>query len=208
MMPKLPKNLNNRFSFYLNYLPYIEPLGFWGGLVAGITLLIYAVTRATLKMSLLAKNSHLLELNYGRDNLLQVNQNGVYKPCEMKLITSNEKSNTILGNSGHEMDNVYTELQPDLNKLPNNVRSKIGSFSVELEPALDTSTDSSSCDEGHESDTATLTLSRNSSSPCCQSNNIRCVEALKRGRSNSNTATGEYGDYSNDDAVEQQVRVV
>ncbi|XP_065358409.1 scavenger receptor class B member 1 isoform X1 [Calliphora vicina] len=203
MLPKLPDSLDNKFNFYINYLPYIEPIGFWGGLLAGLSLLIYAITRATLKMSSLAKNSHLLELNYGRANLLQINQNGVYKPCELKLLEKNEKSNIILSNSGHESSDLYTELQPTLSKLPNNIRAKRGSFALELEPALESSTDSSSCDEGNDSDTATLTLSRNSSSSCCHGNNNYCVNELKTDSSNSNTTTDE--DDDDDDEGEQQI---
>ncbi|XP_046808270.1 scavenger receptor class B member 1 isoform X2 [Lucilia cuprina] len=202
MMPKLPESLDNRFNFYLNYLPYIEPLGFWGGLLAGLTLLIYAITRATLKMSSLAKKSHLLELNYGRANLIQANQNGVYKPCELKLLEKNEKSNIILSNA-NETSNLYTELQPTYKKQPNNLHAKRGSFALELEPALGSSSDSSSCDEGNDSDTATLTLSRNSSSSCCQGNNNCCVDELKTDNSsNSNTTSDE--DDDNDDVEEQQ----
>lgn len=200
-MPKLPDSLNNKFSFYLNYLPYIEPLGFWGGLISGLTLLIYAVTRATLKMSSLAKNSNLLELNYGRANLLQVNQNGVYKPCEMKLIESNEKTgNNIIKNTSMDTEQLYTE-------LPSDLKGKRGSFALELEPALENSSDSnSSCDEGNESDTATLTLSRNSSSSCCQSNSNCCMQAVKTDSTNSNTSSAEEDSDDNDDEAEQQVR--
>ncbi|KAM7351909.1 scavenger receptor class B member 1 isoform 2-T2 [Cochliomyia hominivorax] len=188
MMPKLPESLNNKFSFYLNYLPYIEPIGFWGGLLAGLTLLIYAVTRATLKMSSLAKNSNLLELNYGRANLLQVQQNGVYKPCEMKLIESNEKSgNTIIKNKAMDIPDLYNELKPLKGS------EKRDSFALELEPSLENSSDSScSSDEGNESDTATLTLSRNSSASCCQGNSNCCMDDLKTDNSsNSNTTTDE-----------------
>lgn len=183
MMPKLPKNLDNRFNFYLNYLPYIDPIGFWGGLLAGVGLLIYAITSATLRMSSLTKTPHRMEANYGRPNLLQTN-NGVYKPCEMKLITTNEKPNVILRNSGHEADNIYTELHPT-------TRTKRGSFALELEPALESSIDTSSSDEGNESDTATLSLSRDSSSSCCHAINNCCIDEFKADSSNSNSTADE-----------------
>lgn len=193
MMPKLPENLNNKFSFYLNYLPYIDPIGFWGGLIAGLGLLVYAVTSATLRMSSLAKTSQRMEVNYGRTNLLQTN-NGVYKPCEMKLITTNEKENIILRNSSHESDNIYTELNP-------NTKLKRGSFALELEPALESSTDTSSSDEGNESDTATLTLSRDSSSSCCNGINNCGIVDFKTDSLNSNSTTDEDGE------EDQQVRI-
>ena len=197
MMPKLPENLDNRFNFYLNYLPYIDPIGFWGGLLAGLGLLIYAITSATLRMSSLAKAPHRVEVNYGRTNLLQTN-NGVYKPCEMKLITTNEKPNIILRNSGHEADNIYRELHP-------NTRTKRGSFALELEPALESSTDTSSNDEGNESDTATLSLSRDSSSSCCHGINNCYIDELKADSSNLNSTTDE--DCDIDGVGEQQVRI-
>lgn len=179
MMPKLPESLDNRFNFYLNYLPYIEPIGFWGCLLSGITLLVYAVTRATLKMSNLAKSSHFLELNYRRTSLLHSNRNGVYQPCMVKLINANEKSNTVLSNTGHESDDMYTELQPTRSNLPADLRSKRGSFALELEPAIESSTDSSSCDESNDSDTAILTSSQNSCTSGCHDNTDCCTEELK-----------------------------
>lgn len=188
-MPYLPENLDNRFNFYLNYLPYIEPIGFWGGLIVGITLLIYAVTRATLKLSKLSKNSRFLELNYRCTNLLQADQNSIYKPCMMKLIKSNEKSNVIQSNNGLESDDLYAELQLGLTKQSSNMSSKRGSFALELEPALESTADSNSCGEGHESYIASTTLSRNSSTLSHYPGNIKCgVDVLKTDTSNSHTA--------------------
>ncbi|XP_005182566.2 scavenger receptor class B member 1 isoform X1 [Musca domestica] len=171
-LPELPDSLDSRFNFYLNILPYIEPLGFWSGIVLGLALLVYAVTRATMRLTTLSKKGQTLEVNYARANILQVAANGVYNPCEMKLLHANEKNNMILRNDGHESDDLYAELQTPINQNQQQQQSsKIkqrSSFALELEPAIsntDTSSSSSS-DEGNESDTATLTLSRNSTPSC------------------------------------------
>lgn len=165
MLDQLPEDLDSRFNFYLNILPYIEPIGFWGGLIFGLALLIYAVVRATMRLTSLTSNTQTLEVNYGKANILQVCSNGVYNPCEMKLLHSNEKSAMILCNSGHESDELYTELTPTLKQ-----HAKRGSYALEMEPAL-SNTDTCSSDDGNDSDTATLTLSRNSSSSCCDLDN-------------------------------------
>uniref|UniRef100_A0A1I8N7B3 CD36 family protein n=1 Tax=Musca domestica TaxID=7370 RepID=A0A1I8N7B3_MUSDO len=171
-LPELPDSLDSRFNFYLNILPYIEPLGFWSGIIVGLALLVYAVTRATMRLTTLSKKGQTLEVNYARANILQVAANGVYNPCEMKLLHANEKNNMILRNDGHESDDLYAELQTPINQNQQQQQSsKIkqrSSFALELEPAIsntDTSSSSSS-DEGNESDTATLTLSRNSTPSC------------------------------------------
>lgn len=154
--------MDTRFNFYLNILPYIEPLGFWGGLIFGLVLLVYAVTRATLRLT---KNGKSLDGNYAKANILQVATNAVYNPCEMKLLHSDEKANIILRNEGHDSDNLYTELRPNSQQQQQLSSKRASSYALELEPVL-SNTDSSSCDEGNDSDTATLTLSRNSSPSC------------------------------------------
>lgn len=154
--------MDTRFNFYLNILPYIEPLGFWGGLIFGLVLLVYAVTRATLRLT---KNGKSLDGNYAKANILQVATNAVYNPCEMKLLHSDEKANIILRNEGHDSDNLYTELRSNSQQQQQLSSKRASSYALELEPVL-SNTDSSSCDEGNDSDTATLTLSRNSSPSC------------------------------------------
>ncbi|XP_070068807.1 scavenger receptor class B member 1 isoform X2 [Drosophila takahashii] len=91
MMTKLPDSLDSRFNFYLNILPLVNPLGFWTSLLLGISLLGYAITRATLHMS---RNAHhavnISEGIYARAKTSQNLRGGagtkVYSPCEMKLI--------------------------------------------------------------------------------------------------------------------------
>lgn len=154
--------MDTRFNFYLNILPYIEPLGFWGGLIFGLALLVYAVTRATLRLT---KNGKGLDVNYAKANILQVATNAVYNPCEVKLLHSDEKANIILRNEGHDSDDLYSELRSN-SQQPQQLSSKRdSSYALDLEPVL-SNTDSSSCDECNDSDTATLTLSRNSSPSC------------------------------------------
>nr|XP_013100075.1 unnamed protein product [Stomoxys calcitrans] len=159
-LPELPEQLDSKFNFYLNILPYVEIFGFWGALVSGFALLLYAVTRATLRLTTMTRNGQL-ELSYGKANLLQVASSGVYKPCEMTLLHTNEKPSVILCNNGHETNDLYTELKP----MQKQLEIKRDSFALDMEPGL-SSSEASSGDEDNESQTATLTLSRNSTSSC------------------------------------------
>ncbi|XP_043947113.1 scavenger receptor class B member 1 isoform X1 [Drosophila biarmipes] len=91
MMTKLPDYLDSRFNFYLNILPLVNPLGFWIGLLLGISLLGYAITRATLHISNNAcRAANISKGKYGIENLNQEHRcgatNPVYSPCEMKLL--------------------------------------------------------------------------------------------------------------------------
>ncbi|XP_075149222.1 scavenger receptor class B member 1 isoform X2 [Haematobia irritans] len=165
-LPELPEQLDSRFNFYLNILPHLEVFGFWGALVSGFALLVYAITRATLRLTTMARNGQNVDMCYGKANLLQVATNGVYNPCEMKLLHSNEKSNPkiILSNKCHEADDLYTELKPTHRQL----EIKRDSYALEMEPAISSGSESSSGEEDNESETATFTLSRNSSSSCSE----------------------------------------
>uniref|UniRef100_A0A1A9W5I5 Scavenger receptor class B member 1 n=1 Tax=Glossina brevipalpis TaxID=37001 RepID=A0A1A9W5I5_9MUSC len=166
-MPQLPNDLDFLFSMYLNVLPYLEPIVFWSCSIIGFTLVFYAITRATLRMSNLTHPTHISDNNrYTKANLFN-SQNGVYKSCEMQKIEGKEKSR-LLSNETYdrnESNNKYCEKKEDSNRT----RS---SYILDLEPALSSSdcgsnTGNSSNDEGNESDTATLTISRNSSSSSC-----------------------------------------
>lgn len=162
MMPKLPDELDTRFNFYLNLLPLVNPLGFWGALVLGVGLLVYAITRATLHMSSFTRQAtNISDGKYARANLLQNltgsggiigNGNQVYNPCELKLlddVPTAKKHVIIRGNSDEE---AYQERRQS-------------AYALELEPAL---SDAESSDEGNESDTVTLSRNSTTSSSCIE----------------------------------------
>ncbi|XP_043063816.1 scavenger receptor class B member 1 isoform X1 [Drosophila ficusphila] len=87
MMTKLPDSLNSRFNFYLNILPLINPLAFWSGLLLGISLLGYAITKATLHSSSFARQTPNISVGkYARSNLTQKTHTHIHTPCELKLI--------------------------------------------------------------------------------------------------------------------------
>lgn len=185
-MPQLPDHMNILFSMYLNVLPYVEPIVFWSCSIIGFTLVFYAITRATLRMSNLGHSTHISDGNrYGKANLLN-SQNGVYKSCEMKQIEGKEKSR-LLPDETYGHSNVNDEY---CEKEESNRRR---SYILDLEPALSASdcgsnTGSSSNDEGNDSDTATMTISRNSSSSSCMGMQV----------------SSKSNDHNNDD-VEKQV---
>lgn len=79
-MTQLPDRLQKRFSLYLNILPIVEKAGFYGSIVIGAGLLIFAVTRVALKTSK-SIASQRCHQKFSR-NL----NNSVYSPCEEKLI--------------------------------------------------------------------------------------------------------------------------
>ncbi|TDG46135.1 hypothetical protein AWZ03_007477 [Drosophila navojoa] len=162
MMPKLPDELDTRFNFYLNLLPLVNPLGFWGALVLGVGLLVYAITRATLHMSSFTRQAtNISDGKYARANLLQNltgsggiigNGNQVYNPCELKLlddVPTAKKHVIIRGTSDEE---AYQERRQS-------------AYALELEPAL---SDAESSDEGNESDTVTLSRNSTTSSSCIE----------------------------------------
>lgn len=172
MMPELPKSLDKRFNFYLNILPYLDILGYWGSLLLGIALLLYAVTRATLRMSNLTQVNNISDGKYSKVNILRgvtnVHGNDVYKPCEMKLLHQHEKNQHTLE------DNVITrhhdiDLEAGVDLLYKEMattQQRQGSFALELEPAL---SGSESGDDDVESNSSALSslCSHNASTCSC-----------------------------------------
>ncbi|XP_034474104.1 scavenger receptor class B member 1 [Drosophila innubila] len=164
MMPKLSDSLDTRFNFYLNLLPLVNPLGFWGALVLGVSLLVYAITRATLHMSSFTRQATISDGKYARANLLHnitgsganiVGGNQVYNPCELKLLDDMPagKKHVIIRDNCE--DEVYQERRQS-------------AYALELEPAL---SDAESSDEGNESDTVTLSRNSTTSSSCIEVEN-------------------------------------
>ncbi|XP_037731854.1 scavenger receptor class B member 1 [Drosophila subpulchrella] len=128
MMTKLPDSLDSRFNFYLNILPLVNPLVFWSGILLGIGLLGYAITRATLHLSNNAcRAANISERKYCRKNLNQVPRGGtgnqVYSSCEMKL----------LGNLPDANMHVLERSVQDLKLCQVNPKS---TYALDMEPAL------------------------------------------------------------------------
>lgn len=161
MMPKLPDELDTRFNFYLNLLPWVNPLGFWTALLLGVCLLVYAITRATLHMSSFTRQTpSLSEGKYARANLLTgsgaCGGNQVYNPCEMKLLNDLpvSKKHVIIRDTTGGVEDAYQE-------------RRSSAYALELEPALSDAGESSS-DEGNDSDTVTLSRNSTTSSSCVE----------------------------------------
>lgn len=57
-MEKLPDALKNRFNLYLNVLPVFVEASQYGLLIAGISMLLFAVTRVSMKLSNVVQPSH------------------------------------------------------------------------------------------------------------------------------------------------------
>lgn len=76
-MVELPKNLEERFSLYLNILPLVEKVGLYGSLTLGLILSIIAVTQVALRASRYVAPQYSQKYHH--------NLNSVYNPCEEKL---------------------------------------------------------------------------------------------------------------------------
>ncbi|XP_054083569.1 scavenger receptor class B member 1 isoform X2 [Zeugodacus cucurbitae] len=180
MMPELPESLDTRFNFYLNILPYLDILGYWGSLLLGIALLLYAVTRATLRMSNLPQMNNISDGKYSKVNILRgvtnVHCNDVYKPCEMKLLHKHEKNQqTLEDNVITRHDDMDMEAGVDLlYKEMAATQQRQGSFALELEPALSGS--ESGDDDDVESNSSAL-------SSLCSHNTSTCTCSVERRQS-------------------------
>ncbi|CAD7085799.1 unnamed protein product [Hermetia illucens] len=119
-MRELPKPLESRFNLYLNILPYIEPVGFWGGLVVGALCLIFAIVQAVVKLPQFLSSSQKQYSNNSRFEKSTF-RSSIYQPCEMKLMEAKDKYTTkpqhgddeimicsidISGEDNHVMDQV------------------------------------------------------------------------------------------------------
>ncbi|XP_053961153.1 scavenger receptor class B member 1 isoform X1 [Anastrepha ludens] len=179
MMPELPESLDTRFNFYLNILPYLDILGYWGSLVLGIALLLYAVTRATLRMSNLSQLNKISDGKYSKVNMLRgvanTHCNDVYKPCEMKLLHQHEKAQHL----PHENDVIRRHDDDDMEagvdllyKEMASSQPRHSSFALELEPAISYS---ESGDDDDDDDSNSLT-----SSSLCSHNSSTCPCLLEQ----------------------------
>ncbi|XP_063700410.1 scavenger receptor class B member 1 [Culicoides brevitarsis] len=57
-MPGLPQDLQNRFVFYLNILPWIVKFSHWGCYILGALLILFATFKASLKLNHNLKRAH------------------------------------------------------------------------------------------------------------------------------------------------------
>ncbi|XP_017109255.1 scavenger receptor class B member 1 isoform X6 [Drosophila bipectinata] len=128
MMPKLPDFLDSRFNFYLNLLPWVNPLSFWSALLLGVGFLGCAITKATLQMSNYArKTTSISERKFARVNIIQnlsgVAPNQAPGACEMKLINDRlEDKHTM--KPCDEIDSKFQDLR------------RLSKLALEIEPAL------------------------------------------------------------------------
>ncbi|KAH8272209.1 hypothetical protein KR018_011741, partial [Drosophila ironensis] len=154
MMPKLPESLDSRFNFYLNLLPWVNPLCFWSALLLGTGFLVYAITKATLHISSYAsKAAKISESKYVRINLFQnitgVAASQVYGHCDMKVLNDRTEANSLIE-------------QPKDDVSPNGNRKSI--FALEMEPALSDADDIG--DDGNDCVLVTLCENPTTSRSC------------------------------------------
>lgn len=117
VMFELPQELRNRFHLYLNVLPIVDNLCFYGLFITGVALLIFAISKVSFNISSSMSSPHQISKKYGHGSQYRSN---VYMPCEEKLIpgslvkvaTVNEKHGTEM----HEIDlkGISYELENEL----------------------------------------------------------------------------------------------
>ncbi|XP_059617113.1 scavenger receptor class B member 1-like isoform X2 [Phlebotomus argentipes] len=81
---ELPPALKNRFHLYLNVLPVLDAVTFYGSAIVGVLLLIFAVTKASVGMSTSITSSRKISLQRTYD----FRSSKVYSPCEQKYDNS------------------------------------------------------------------------------------------------------------------------
>lgn len=100
-MPGLPQDLQNRFIFYLNILPWIVNICLYGSYVAGVLLL----TWATIKASHQLKES--LERAHNMQHVISVVSAGqIYVPCEARIVNDSEMQMILEHDEEDETDHI------------------------------------------------------------------------------------------------------
>lgn len=87
-MFELPQSLRNRFHLYLNVLPVVDAIVFYGLFIGGIATLVYAISRVSVNISSSMTGGgggshHKANGTTRRGDQYKSN---VYMPCEEKLI--------------------------------------------------------------------------------------------------------------------------
>ncbi|GAB0094391.1 scavenger receptor class B member 1 [Sergentomyia squamirostris] len=81
---ELPPALKNRFHLYLNVLPVLDQLLFYGSAIGGVLLLVFAVTKASVGMSTtITSSGRKISLPRAYD-FRSTKISSVYAPCEVK----------------------------------------------------------------------------------------------------------------------------
>lgn len=126
-MYELPQALRNRFHLYLNVLPIVDNLCFYGLFVSGVALLIFAISKVSFNISSSISKPHHISKNkkkYANGQGSQYRSN-VYMPCEEKLIpgtlvkvsTGYEKSSEMLE---IDLKTISYELENELPLIEDN----------------------------------------------------------------------------------------
>lgn len=103
-MFELPQALRNRFHLYLNVLPIVDNLAFYGLFVCGVALLLFAISKVSFNISSSMSSPHHISKKYAGNQY----RSNVYMPCEEKLIPGNNHLVTV--GSGYEKSGVGTEM--------------------------------------------------------------------------------------------------
>ncbi|XP_044572457.1 scavenger receptor class B member 1 isoform X4 [Drosophila ananassae] len=171
MMPKLPDFLDSRFNFYLNLLPLVNPLSFWSALLLGVSLLGYAITKATLQMSNYArKTTTISERKFARVNLIKNLSGGTptqaLGACEMKFINDRQGVKHKIRRSNNT-DLKFQNLH------------RLSKLALEIEPALSDSEENN--DEGRNCKTVYSNLSISSSCSTAELNNeVKALDSFEQ----------------------------
>lgn len=97
----LPQDLQNRFIFYLNILPWIVNICLYGSYVAGVLLL----TWATIKASHQLKES--LERAHNMQHVISVVSAGqIYVPCGARIVNDSEIQMILEHDEEDETDHI------------------------------------------------------------------------------------------------------
>ena len=125
-MPELPQSLQNRFLLYLNILPVLEKVGMYGGMMCGIALTIYSITRAALKLSTTLTVSR--NISSGK-----YKSSAIYNACEETLMSGNEcKPKTKMRKSKNNNNTEYVNMNEKDEEM-HIIESVIGRCDFELE---------------------------------------------------------------------------
>lgn len=84
-MPGLSQDLQNRFIFYLNILPWIVKISFYGSFIAGVILLTWAIIKASKQLKTNLERAHNMQ-----QLISIVNAGQIYAPSEAHIVYDSE----------------------------------------------------------------------------------------------------------------------
>lgn len=144
-MFELPQSLRNRFHLYLNVLPIVDTITFYGLFICGIGLLLFAISKVSFNISSSLSSPHHISKKPKYGNQYRTN---VYMPCEEKLIPAGlvkcpagylaEKNATEM----HDIDlkAMSYELENELPLIEDDESSEMTSEGVSSEETTETQT--------------------------------------------------------------------